>query len=239
LTSGDDRIRQLGRKRANLLPTQAAVVGFRVSTYNLVGNKILPTGSSTGKVQYPGLSGYDTDLPQVALEMSGKTAAGPNSSRFVLRCIPDSMMTYGEYQPTPAFKTKVTVFTNALVDDGWGFVGRDLSKTRATVVSIAGNVVTLAAPIGVVFGTDYVIFNRVIDDADRPVKGSFFAVVGPAPTYTLQGLSGHNMGQPSGTARVDAVALYAFASILPSRAVVKKVGRPFESYRGRQSKRTA
>ena len=41
----------------------------------------------------------------------------------------------------------------------------------------------------------------------------------------------------SGSVRVDAVDNFTIIAVEPSRIVVRKVGRPFEQYRGKRSKK--
>jgi hypothetical protein len=240
ITSSDVRIRQWATKRAVLLPLEAAIIGFRIARYTISGNKLLPAGTATGKFLYPGNSRYRTDLPQVGLEFSAKTANGPNTSRFVLRCIPDQFMVRGEYQPDAAFKRAVTEFTNGHAsgfENSFGFIGRDLSLASARVLSIQGGVVQLDGPIGAVGGTDWMRLNRVYDIDGKPVKGTFrIESIAAGNLYTVTGLAGVS-ANASGTARVDKVKYFDYSEVVPTRAVVKKVGRPFEAYRGRGSKR--
>jgi len=236
-TSGASFITTWARLRANMLPKQASVVGVRLAYYNLVGNKILPVGTQTGKLSRPGSSALETDLPQVALELSGKTADGPNTSRLALRCIPDDMMKYGEYQPTPSFKTAVTAYCAFMsAAQVFGFVGRDLSKPSQRVLSIAAGVLTLDAALpGVGIGS-WIRLNRVYDTQENPVTGVYRVTAVNAAVYTLADFPAVTVAT-SGTAREDAVAFFDFSTITPARAVVRKVGSPFEKYVGRASKR--
>lgn len=229
-------VQTLLTKRALLLPSQGSIVGVRNAQYDISGNKLIPKGASTAKVNFPGNSSLETDLPQVSLEMAATATGAPNNTRFNLRGIPDVMMSYGEYQPTTAFKAAVTQFGTALLA-GFGFVGRDLSLASQKVNSIAGSNITTLGALGAVVGTDFVIFKRVYDDAGNPVKGSFLVTNALAGNiYTLAGFGPVTMTTPSGLARVDKIAFYTYQTITPARAVVRKIGRPFASYRGRQSK---
>lgn len=237
VNSDSPLITQLAQKRASLLPSQASVIGFRLALYTLTGNKIVPGGTKTGKFLYPGAGHIATDLPQVALEMSGKTGAGPNTSRFTLRGMPDGMMTYGEYQPDTTFRGAVTRFCTELIDSGWCFLGRDLSNPVVRVLSIAAGNVTVSAGMGVAVG-DYIRLLRVFDNNGNSVQGSYrVTAFAGAGVMTLAGFDPAITAGESGSARKDTLALYGFSAVTPSRAVVRKVGRPFESYRGRRSKR--
>lgn len=230
-------IAALAQSRAALLSSQASIIGFRLAVYTLAGNKIVPVGTKTGKFQYPGPALYNTDLPQVALEMSGKTGGGPNTSRFTMRGVPDPVMIKGEYQPIPAWKGLVTRFTNRLVADGWNFLGRDLAQPVAQVLTIANGVMTTDGGLGVAQG-DYIRLLRVFDVNKQSIQGSFrVTVVGAGNAYTLAGMDAGVSVLNSGAARKDVVAVFPFSEVSPARAVVRKVGRPFESYRGRRSKR--
>lgn len=238
LASGSESIRTLAQSRAAILPSEAACIGARFAYYNINANKLFPSGTATVKFQFRGNPNYTTDLPQVALEMSGSTLSGPNTSRFRLRCIPDSVMVGGEFQPDASFRRLLTVYSNNLSNfNNLGFIGRNLSLPSARVLSIAGNTVTLDGSIGAVLGTDYMRFNRVLDITGVPVQGVYRIVNFAAPgTYTVAGLEQRTAG-PNGTARVDQLSFFDYSTIVPVRAVVKKVGRPFENYRGRASKR--
>lgn len=230
--------------RSNGLPKQAAITGFRQGLYTISGNKLLPGGTAVYKRLWPGNAANPTDLPQVALELSGTSQTSINSNRFTLRCIPDDMMKFGEYQPTPAFKAFVTVYSNLLTGQGgplaqfgaFAFIGRDLAQPTAVVNSIAAGVVTLRGAVGGVANTDFLRLNRVYDDNGDPVKGSFLITAINGNAYTVLGLGGRTVATPSGTARIDKISIFNYQAISPVRAVVKKVGRPSQQYRGRRSK---
>lgn len=237
INATDPGINDLCKVRAALLPETAAVIGFRISLYDLDGKTLTPRGSSTGKVFYPGTPNQITDLPQVALEFSGRALGNANSSRFTCRGVPDIFMVGGEYQPSPAYKRKVTEFCAELVDTPYYFMGRDLSQPSARVLSIVNNILTVTNDIGA-NANDYVIFKRVYTLQGESLRGSYSVETRTDAThYVLRGLpAGTNVGV-SGTVRKDVMALQRFGIVQPTRAVVKKVGRPFAAYRGRASKR--
>lgn len=232
-------IASIARLRAALLPAQGAIIGVRLHRYAIVGNSLRPLGSSTGKFLFPGNAGRLTDLPQVALELAIGSSSSANSARFVLRGMPDEIMKGGEYQPSPAYKRLVTAYCNALVTSDPCFVGRDLLRTTARVLGIAGGVVTLDGAIGAIAGIDFMRILRARDNNGRPVGGTYRITTIVGQNYTVVGLDGITMTLANGFARVDALQVYDIGRAEPSRAVVKKVGRPLEGYRGRQSKRRA
>lgn len=230
-------IPRLASARARLLPANAAIIGFRLANYTIAGNRLKPTGSSTGKMQYMGLPGSAVDLPQVAVEMSGTARGAANQSRFSLRGVPDSVMVNGEYQPDSDYKRNMTLFCNQLTADDWAFVGRDLTQPSANVLGIVGGIVTLDGNTGVGVG-DYIRFHRVKDDDGKPIQGAYrvTAVANGGLTLTCTNLA-QIVTEANGTARWDKLNLFEFGTVQPARAVVRKVGRPFEVYRGRRSKR--
>jgi hypothetical protein len=230
-------INALATKRALLLPSTASIVGVRVAQFTISGNRLLPQGASTSSVRFPGNSAFVTDLPQVSLQCSGRSIAGANTSRFVLRCIPDVMMEGGEYKPTPAFSTALTNFFNLLKGgNGWSFLGRVIANPTFRVDSIAANVLVSGITLNI---DDYVRFLRVINSQGDAVTGAFrvTAIGGPPVGYTLAGLPAGTSVTGSGLCRLDEIALFNFSDVTFKRAGVRKVGRPSESYRGRASRR--
>lgn len=228
---------RLASARARLLPANGSIIGFRIANYTIIGNRLKPTGSSTGKFQYSGVPRSEVDLPQVAVEMSGAAVGAANQSRFSLRGVPDSVMTNGEYQPDSEYKRSMTLFCNTLVNDEWGFIGRDLTLPSANVLNVVAGVVTLDGALGLAVG-DFLRFHRVKDDDGKPIQGAYrvTASANGGLTLTVANLA-QTVTEANGTARWDKIALYDFKTVQPSRAVVRKVGRPFETYRGRRSKR--
>lgn len=229
--------RTLASRRANLLPGQGSIIGYRLESFDLTGNKLSPLGATSGRFLYPGLDSRDLNLPQDSLMMNGAGSGVPNAARFNLRCIPDGIITRGEYQPSPAFKGALTLYSNGLIAVGYGFIGRVKTGLSARVNSIAAGVVHLNGAVGGVANTDFLRLNRVYDDLGNPVKGTFLITNITGNAYTVSGLAGVSVSQPSGSARIDALDFFQYGVINPARAVVRKIGRPFEQYRGRASAR--
>jgi hypothetical protein len=224
--------------RANVLPFESAIVGYRISVYNLASNKLTPAGTSAGKLLFPGTVAYTQGNPQAGLELGWPANAGPNSSRIVLRGLPDEVIVKGEFSGDATFRAAITRMTTALNNIGPGWVGRDLGQPSATVNMIAGTTVTLSQVLGGLAVGDFLRFRKVRADSGAPIKGSFLVTAIVGLTVVLQGYTGGNVTKPNGTARKDVVTFILGGTPTIGRAVVKKIGRPFESYRGRRSKTT-
>jgi len=238
----DGDFNALMNARAPMLPKQASIVGFRIAKFTITGNQVFPGGSSTGRVQKPGVPTRQTDVPQMALEFSG-TAPDGNSNHFTARCVPDDQVSFGEYQPTAAYKNAVTRYTQEVAGGGWCLLGRDLTRPSFRVLSIAANVVTLAGNSGATPGVDFIRFNRVKSTAGKPITGAYRVVakeidpVTAGDILTVVGLPAGTTAGVSGSARLDFAILGDFDEVRVSRIVVRKIGAPFEKYRGKSSRR--
>jgi len=232
-----ERVIELASRRAALLPSAAQLVGIRKATFTTSGNKIVPGGSQTSNFRRPGGT-WVTDLPQVSLSLSCIGEGGGNTSRQVLRCVPDAFMVKGEYEPSSAFTTALGRYTQALVDHNWGFMGRDLSSPKQAVFFVDNNTIKTTASLG--GGVDsYVRLLNVRDSNTQQPLDGIFRITGIAGTvYTVEGLPAGAEAHNSGFARLDGIVLVNIGEVLVGRACVRKIGRPFESYRGRASRRT-
>lgn len=225
------------RFRSFLLPPQASIVGARAQIFQITGNRITPLGSTIYRGVVVGSNGNACDVPQIALQVGGAVTGAPNSARFTLRGIPDNQIVNGEFSPNPNFTILISQYLSFLSSPTpFGMVARDLSQVAQRVNGIAaGQLTTQAALGGVANNATYVRFLRVLDDAGKPITGSFLVTNGAGTTtLTLQGMT-HTLTHPNGLARVDALAYYPFSALNVSRCVVRKVGRPFVQYRGRAS----
>lgn len=238
--SDNQKITGLLQRRAALLPAQGSIVGVRNAKYDIVGPRLIPRGSSTFKVTLRGNTQSATDLLQVALMVSCQGDGVPNTSRICLRGIPDAQMINGEYQPDQGYLTLMTQFLTYLSTQTFAFVAADLTQPALGVVKIeAGGIVTLTAAVAAAANVDKLIFRNVRNTEGEPITGSYVIGSTANNTVTLLGYNGGLVAKPTGTARLDKKALIDISSAVPAYAVVRKVGRPSRSYRGRQSKRKA
>jgi hypothetical protein len=227
----------LGALRSVLLGQEITIVGWRVENFTFSGNRLIPGGASSGVLNLPGAA-LPIASPQICLSCNGQASGVPNNNRFTLRGIPNAVVANGEYQPLPSYSTALTNYFAALTVGSIGFVGRNKAGSNARVMSVtAGGVVTLNSAIGGVPGTDFLRLNRVYADNGLPIKGSYLITnIAGGTQYTLAGLIPPGpRTTPSGTARVDSIQFFSYGSIVPGRLGVKKIGRPFQGYRGRRS----
>jgi hypothetical protein len=222
--------------RATLLAKTCRIVAARVQQYDLTNSIFTPQGSISQLIQRQGNAAYAADLPQVALGLVATSAQGANSRRFTLRGIPDEMMQNGEYQPTPAYKGQLTAFINAVIGDAWSFPGLGLDQPAARISSTAAGKVTVddATPFAV---GNYVTFLKCRDVNGKPVSGRFRVTAKDVNTLTLDGLDPAIVTKNVGRLRRYAAGLLTINAIGIGRARVKKIGRPFDQYRGRASKK--
>lgn len=222
--------------RAALLPQQCSLIGYRIETFTISGNKLLPGGAQSGRVNKPGLQGDDLNVAGDSLMCAGQGRGVPNTNRFALRGMPDSQMSGGEFAPTGPYLSALQNYFGKLVGR-FGFIGRVKSNTIVRVNGISGGVVRLSQNIGGTPEESYLRLNRVTDDNGNAVGGTYLITGITGALYTVSGLAGVTLTTPSGTARIDTLDLYTYDSINVGRSVSRKIGRPLDQYRGRASRR--
>ena len=118
---------------------------------------------------------------------------------------------------------------------------RVVSITSADPVTHASVIITQSAT-GAAVG-DYIILRRVRDDDGIPVQGSYLVSAigasGGFTAYTVANGPTQTVTTPNGTARTDKLVLATYTGGQPNRLVARKVGRPFQQYRGRRSRQRA
>ena len=231
-------LRDWANKRAPMLTRTCRIVGARVQTFTRVGNLLVAGGTSAVGLSKQGNPATDPDLPQVSLSLKAQAFGAPNTRRFVLRGMPDEVMKQGEFQPDSNFLRACTEYRNFLAASSWAFPGRDLSKPTVNIVSIITSVLKLTDATLFNVG-DYVRLLKVKDLTGKSITGVYRVSVKAGNDLTLENFDGTVVTKNVGKARVDYTAVYPIGTVELGRASVKKIGRPFEQYRGRRSKRRA
>lgn len=226
------KFRLLCARRAILLPTGAAIVGQRYQ-------KVAPVGASvTSAFTYAGVAGRPCDVPQIALFLRTPSRNFPNIRPVTLRGVPDARVVTGEYanDTTGFYDFALRRFFEELTQ--WNFRGFDRSVDAGDVFSVdAQGVVLLKAPYAAAVH-DIIHFSGCLDINGIKRGGNFHVTAAPGVFTFTVGNWPYGLCQGGKvTKRVEVFpAVGEMVSITP-RVIVRKVGRPFGSYRGRASKR--
>jgi len=229
--------------RAKFLPKQAQIVGFRTQTYEIAGNKLMPLGASAGAYRYPGSVRFDCDQPQVTLRARATAQGAQNTASLYMRGIPDSWVFGGEYDPVDDANTLLSAYYRQLITKGAGFIGRNLNIGSVRVLNVidlggnSGSAITCNAAVPGVALNDFVRLIRVRDVNGKSIEGVYNVTNVNGAVITVRALSGRTVLAPSGLCRKDSLAFNTFGVIATQRITTKRVGSPFEKYRGRRSKR--
>lgn len=218
--------------RAGLLPSGGAIVGVRFQAISpAVG------ASQSLAVSFPGSwgSGSATAVPQVALLYKVPSLGTPNIRRMILRGLPSAIIQDGEFRDPGQWQINFPIFAQSL--NGIQFRGRDLSQPTYKIIAIAADgTVTCEAAVTVVVN-QMVRILRTLNNAGTKIGGRF-QVTAVGPGSNVFKISPWIAGSTTlGTVRPD-VIIYPtvdYLNISLSRAITRRVGRPFFQYRGRRS----
>jgi len=219
-------------RRAAMLPTQAAIIGQRYQ-------QVVPhvKSSQVAAVTYAGASSTNPDIPQMAMLCKvGAQAPNPNIRSWAMRGIPDARVVNGEYVPSAAFTLAFDLFKNFL--QVFQFRARNLLADQAAInfVDATGDV-WLNSPLTVAPNTLVQII-KGMNTEGRQVGGVY--QVETAPNSSNFQLRNYDLGLlQGGTVRVYEIIYPQVDPVKTQlgRITVRKVGRPFFSYRGRRSNR--
>lgn len=230
----------LANARAALLATECTIVGYRSQLVTIAGNRLLPGGTGGGSLNVPGGTGNSIGAVQSALMVNLQLNGQPTTVRHRLAGMPDNNVVFGEYGGNNPYPGGLTKWFTVLQTYGAGGIVRDITgNPEARVVSLAGGILTTQSTTGAAVN-DFIILRRVRDENGLPVIGSYMvtaiANVGGTFQYTLQNPPAQTVVKPNGTCRKDALTFAAYASYTVGRVVSRKIGRPFQQYRGRRSR---
>ena len=218
--------------RARLLPVQSGIVGQRYQQLDPKGR------SQSGASRFPGSSGILNDVPQMALLCKIPTSDGLRIRQLVLRGIPDARVVNGEYQASQQFRADLQNFFNVLSGFSMRSLGLGLTNSKTGSIDASG-LFTSSFDLPVYAVGDRIRFENFQNATGQRFFGnSTVKSVGPGPNqlvvqnWTLGALTGGRIF------RYDPSYPFLDGSLASiSRIVVRKVGRPFDQYRGRSSNR--
>jgi hypothetical protein len=221
-----------------LLPARAALLGKGA---DIVGVRFYQGGTGKGQslaLQYPGAAGVETDVPQMALLIKAAPASAVVTRRFTLRGIPDGVIQVGEFNPPTWFVTAVANYFDAL--GNFSFSAVDPGQTTYPIVSVNGaGEVRINGPFPP-FTVNQVVYIQKTIDANGIARSAKLPIGSVDPTNNKFTVIGWTFSVCTGgiaTAKSKANFQINSANCAVSRVVVRKVGRPFEQYHGRRSKR--
>src|SRR6516162_2989694 len=225
--------------QSGLLPSRALLLAFGAS---VIGVRLYQGGAGKGQslaASYPGLAIADEDIPQMAILVKCGSNTAAVTRRFTVRAIPDQQVRLGEFQPNQIFTTSVQNFFTALGNFSFRAIDPVNSKRVALFSIDLTGLVTLKDNIPIPFlAQDVITISKAITTTGTFFGGQFvIKQTGPGNTMQLNGWTGGNC--TGGVAIKRAYNIYPISSgsCAVTRTVVRKVGRPFEQYRGRRSKR--
>lgn len=222
--------RGLCQLRANMLPRTGAIVAQR---YQVV-DSVPPGPSTTRYVNFPGGS-FETDIPNVAILVNVPGQGVRNVKKLILRGIPDQFMIDGEYTPDSVFEPITFKFFAALA--AWRFRGQDFNAAQKAInfISSTGDV-NMVDNVTFTNGQKVTISGNSDPLTGRKIKTSTWTVLNPSgKVFTARGWKQAN-STDGGQARLVSPAFFqpVITDIEVERATVRKVGRPFDLYRGRR-----
>lgn len=152
-----------------------------------------------------------------------------------MRGIPDNQVSNGEFSPTPQFASDLADYFGSL--NGTHYRGQTVTPSTAIFSITTGGLVTFTVANPYAVGAIITIKNAVTVGGDR--RGGKYVVASVGPMQSQLTLVAWDWGATDGgTASQPVYAMQAVASSNTTavRITTHKVGRPFDSYRGRKSK---
>lgn len=220
------------QSRAFLLPPSCSIQGYRYHEVGSAGRAQLR------QIEYPGAYASTTsDIPQMAALCTGLNSASGKTRRWTIRGLPDELVENGElvswFEGTPNWGQ----YKNALR----AFAFRVSALTTLTGNNIIVDATGLCTLMGAVPFTNGTLlqFRGGRDPQGRPVSydGTIVAL-GPGPTQmTLNNWAnqiGVAVSQGTFTAKQDGFVTFDQDTITAVKSVSRKVGRPFDLFRGRR-----
>jgi len=219
------------KRRSGLISVAGGSVAFRLQQ---VGQRALVVENV-----YPGISPSAQDIPQMALQCSVLGQGVNNRKVFQLRGIPDSIVDRGDYVPTVAFQTNFDALAAFLPTNQVRFRAINQANPQVNIISISqAGVMVLAAPLTFAVGS-YITLLRCKATNGESVSGTYFVQAKASNTECTLAQWNFQAVSFKGQARVlDYIyPIVGAATLLATKIGTRKVGRPFDLYRGRALRR--
>lgn len=240
LTSLIPALRTGFQGHAGLLPARAGMLPFGC---DIVGVRLYQGGAGRGQslgIGAPGAFATSEDIPQMAILFKGAPTTIAVTRRWVCRGVPDFQVNLGEFNPGATYVTAIQQYFDALAN--FGFYAWDPSVPKFNVVNVSTvGVVAINGAFPPFALNQVVTIQQTVDSGGirRSYTGQITALDPTNNRFTL-GNPAWTFGVTTGGkvwARTKALFLFNSANCTAVRIVTRRVGRPFEQYRGRRSRR--
>lgn len=219
--------------RAALLAKTGQVNGFRIAERTSTGVARAYPAFRTG-------ANVVCDVPQMAIQIHLRTATSKRTA--ILPGVPDIRSIGGAFSKSRTWENHVEHLIGILTA-GFGMMALDKTQPLLNLISITtGGLVTTATPHGYV-ANDQIRFFRTSDIYRQTVTGTWIVSGTPPSTTTFQLANYASAGDvvfgPVNKGKVRKL-VYAFSGFSEGdmgQITTRKVGRPFDLYRGRASRR--
>lgn len=219
--------------RAAILPKQCVILGFRL--YN--------DGTGVGTIRQSGLTSsfYTLNTANDALLIrTGQVGTG-SQRHFWLHYLPDGQTQNGEFTPDVVYAAVLKNYLDNLAANFSWYSQVRSNFTKIVTISAAG-LVTFAGANPFAVG-QFVTISRAFETATHRFRGGLYQVQTVGPLANQCTLLGWQFGAcTNGAAWQRSRSIGSLGSgdgLTVERAGTKKVGRPFDLYRGRQTRRKA
>lgn len=221
------------QSRAFLLPPSASIQGYR---FHVVGSS---GRAQLRQVVFPGAyAGTTQDLPTVAALCTGFNSSLGKTRRWTIRGLPDEICVNGELVPWLAATPEWTRYRDAMAVFAFR-VAEATSLTATNVIVDATGLANLAGASPFAIG-QFVQLRGARGPSNNAISYNGTIVgVGPANTQITLNNWANQIGTTAAggtfTAKIDGYATFDAGTIELVKAVTRKVGRPFDLFRGRRS----
>lgn len=222
---------QVAKKRSALMTSAANISAFRIQD--------IGTRAQIFQATSPGNIVSGQDIPQMALNVRVGGQGVVNTKTFQLRGIPDVNVLAGDYTPAANFNALLSQFAGSLSTWSLRFRGENLANPQVNVLSIS-NVGVFALAADLVFAVgDYVTLLRCQSTTGKNVSGRYYVTSKvDARNGTFQAWDGSQVVNKGKLRKFEYIyPLVANNSLVIGQITTRKVGRPFDLYRGRATRR--
>lgn len=217
-------------RRAALLPSQTEIIG--ATFYQIGGGRGIPVALS-----FPGTSGA-TDVVNDAVLCTSNNSNAAVARKWWVHNVPDSQFTGGEFDPSFTYAARFNAYLDEIGFASW--LGIVRANNIAVVTIDANGLVTCGSAHAFAVG-QFVTISRTLD-ANGKKKGGLFRVSTLGPLSSQFTLLNWTFGACTGGSAFlkqnQSYVIGASGRPIIERAGTRRVGRPFNVYRGRSSRQT-